>query len=67
MKPDWKDAPEWANYLAMDSDGGWFWYEHEPIVRGDCWVVTKGLSCYAGKWYWTETKEARPISSTKEN
>lgn len=29
-KPDWKDAPEWANWLAMDSDGIWWWYENEP-------------------------------------
>jgi hypothetical protein len=31
-KPEWKDAPEWANWLAMDGDGIWFWYEVEPIL-----------------------------------
>jgi len=30
-KPDWKDAPEWANYLAMDEDGAWWWYECKPF------------------------------------
>lgn len=30
MKPDWKDAPDWAQWLAMDSDGVWYWYETEP-------------------------------------
>jgi hypothetical protein len=30
MKPDWKDAPEWANWLAMDGDGYWYWYQGEP-------------------------------------
>ena len=30
MKPDWKDAPEWARYLAMDKDGTWWWYEIKP-------------------------------------
>ncbi|AVO23691.1 hypothetical protein [Xanthomonas phage XPP1] len=30
MKPDWKDAPEWARYLAMDNDGVWVWYAVEP-------------------------------------
>lgn len=30
MKPDWKGAPEWANWLAMDGDGMWFWHEYEP-------------------------------------
>ena len=30
MKPSWDDAPEWANWLAMDKDGCWWWYEKEP-------------------------------------
>lgn len=30
MKPDWKDAPAWANWLAMDDDGWWYWYEIQP-------------------------------------
>lgn len=30
MKPDWKDAPEWSNWLAMDPNGLWCWYEYEP-------------------------------------
>lgn len=32
MKPDWKDAPEWANYLARDGDGTWCWYEKRPTL-----------------------------------
>jgi len=33
MKPNWKDAPEWANYLAKDGGifGEWYWYEYEPL------------------------------------
>jgi hypothetical protein len=31
MKPSWDHAPEWANYLAMDSDGCWYWYEKPPV------------------------------------
>ena len=30
MKPNWKDAPEWANWLAMDLGGYWWWYEYKP-------------------------------------
>lgn len=30
MKPSWNDAPEWAQYLAADKDGAWYWYESEP-------------------------------------
>jgi hypothetical protein len=32
MKPDWKDAPEWATHLAMDCFGDWWWCEHEPEI-----------------------------------
>lgn len=30
MKPDWKDAPEWATWLAMDCIGSWWWWVKEP-------------------------------------
>ena len=31
MKPSWKDAPEWANYLAQDYCNRWWWFEHKPF------------------------------------
>lgn len=34
MKPSWDDAPEWANWLAMDGDGEWIWYKDEPYWEG---------------------------------
>lgn len=37
MKPSWECAPEWANYLAMDDDGRWYWYEHMPNYRFNIW------------------------------
>jgi len=30
MKPDWKDAPDWAQWLAIDELGEWWWFEFEP-------------------------------------
>lgn len=30
MKPDWKDAPEWARWVSQDDDGQWHWWENEP-------------------------------------
>lgn len=41
MKPDWKDAPEWANWLAMDDNGSWNWYEHEPEFDGRDWWISR--------------------------
>lgn len=69
MKPDWKDAPEWANYRAMDSNGEWFWYECSPRSGFKSWLVSEGDQAYAGTEPegWRGTKEARPVSSTKEN
>lgn len=52
MKPDWDDAPEWAQWLAQDPDGVWYWTEREPLTRytdtgkdADAWnVALAGLA-----------------------
>jgi hypothetical protein len=41
-KPQWSDAPEWANWLAMDESGVWFWYESQPQFFHGAWC--NGLS-----------------------
>lgn len=38
MKPDWKDAPEWAKWLAQDDDGWFLWFGDAPYKRGDIWI-----------------------------
>lgn len=30
MKPDWKNAPNWAKWVALSTDGEWTWFEDEP-------------------------------------
>ena len=60
MKPDWKDAPKWAQYLAMDNDMQWNWFEYKPIQNGDYWITTeesrvKTALCET----WNETLESR--------
>jgi len=30
VKPDWKDAPAWAEYMAQDGNGIWNWFSHKP-------------------------------------
>lgn len=37
MKPDWNDAPEWAEWLAMDADGQYWWFEKEPKFEDEEW------------------------------
>jgi hypothetical protein len=61
MKPDWKDSPEWANWLAQDDDGSWFWFEAEPIVDDGSWVNFKQRYCAAGNGVgWRDSLERRP-------
>lgn len=71
-KPSWKDAPAWANWLAQDEDGEWYWYENEPELDLEQWNgVTGGRNIEAqsllgGKQVaytsnWQQTLEERPI------
>lgn len=68
-RPDWKIAPEWARYLAMDRDGSWWWFEHMP--RADeldgIWFRNKALPSQFCCAYrpddndmWAESLEDRP-------
>ena len=65
MKPNWEDAPEWANWLAMDADGEWYWFEEEPEIEGDGWDLYKSMQqnrhelASAGRC-WTQSLERKP-------
>lgn len=59
-KPDWKDAPEWAQWLAQDENGKWFWYEREPSKDQAQWSAPLGGRYEACVKEWDETKEPRP-------
>lgn len=64
MKPDWKDAPEWAKWLAMDEDGVWCWFESEPELESTFWVTDdkyQDASEPVNKW--KDSLEARPDDS----
>ncbi len=60
MKPNWKDAPSWANYLSMDMDGDWYWYENKPSAGNIDWLSDGGLSVPFSSIEWSETLESRP-------
>ena len=61
-KPSWDDAPSWANHLAMDNTGYWYWYEDCPMA---CFDRSRWI--YGGKHQkakgpdhaWYETLEER--------
>ena len=44
--PEWSEAPEWAEWLAIDNNGEWYWYERQisaDDMRG-AWDYGSGLS-----------------------
>lgn len=64
MKPDWRGAPEWANFLAMDADGEWHWFEYFPEELNVEWAEPIGRvteAGYFGDWPdWQKSLEASP-------
>ena len=59
MKPDWKDSPEWANYLAMDEDGSWYWHKTKPMMSGFDWASPSFASADT-QIHWENSLEERP-------
>ena len=65
---DWSSAPPWANFLALNADGEWYWFENEPTltigidthptraVTGRCMVATDAP-------HWTALVMERGVSS----
>ena len=62
-KPDWNNAPKWANWLAMDEDGDWYWYEDKPQhLSIGVWYSSPGKVEFAESSItqdWKETMERR--------
>ena len=63
VTPNWKEAPEWANYTARDEDGQWYCYETEPQMGKTLWLMDRAngrfeLAGIAPAWH--ETLEKRP-------
>lgn len=70
----WKDAPDWALWLAQDESGIWYWYSVEPVVEDLTrqWVFPSPghkteelLRAHVGPHNakWRTTKECRPHRS----
>ncbi|XTQ92600.1 hypothetical protein ACQR5W_11815 [Xanthomonas sacchari] len=62
-KPSWDTAPEWANWLAMDEDGEWLWYELKPFKSFENGFWVSAARCQPVTQPdkgWDETLESRP-------
>ena len=61
MKPSWNDAPEWAQYLAADKDGAWYWYECEPMAGDAAFIQDYSTDIdHAPLLNWRDSLESRP-------
>jgi len=64
MKPSWRDAPEWAQWLAQDRSGEWLWYENMPYIYNDKINIWSTLGeyrmCRKVNHNWKDTLEQRP-------
>lgn len=68
---DFDEAPEWANYWAMDKDGQAFWYDTEPYQEFKDWYWTgeygkKAPSFGLSPFYWKQSLTKRVPRIRKE-
>ena len=45
MLPDCSQLPEWVCWVAQDSDGSWWAYEHEPNMADAGWYENEVGRC----------------------
>lgn len=41
IKVNWEKLPNWANFVAMDSDGVWSCYAEKPLEGGTWWYMAE--------------------------
>jgi len=70
-KPDWNEAPEWAQWLGQDEVGEhrdhyWVWFENEPSQMSNGWIDRSAdgrcleTRDVATQQEWRKTLEQRP-------
>lgn len=74
-KPSWKDAPEWANWLAQDGDDSamWCWYREKPEAEslefsdGTISAFASSRGEVIGNWQYTlEQRPSHVVESTEK-
>jgi len=70
-KPNWKDAPDWANWLAQDENCLWCWFgkRPQPNINYQKWQPSLSIFDYENitpkimsNPDWQQTLEKRPES-----
>jgi hypothetical protein len=63
MIPNWENAPKWANWLAQDLSGHWWWYENKPKYsepHATRWVAQYGKCEPVDISHWKDSLQQRP-------
>lgn len=61
----WDNAPEWAGFIAQDSDGTWNFYERRPHARideGIWYAYGKHQPCAFHRPSWAKTLHEKPVA-----
>ena len=56
----WKDAPDWANFIAIDDDGCITWFENRPSHNDSFWYPDGGRYGTESLDGWQSTLQERP-------
>lgn len=64
-RPSWSDAPEWAQWLAQDAGGRWFWFLCKPMPLSRTFDFGKtarfaNTGAIPASHDWRQTLEQRP-------
>lgn len=67
-EPDWQEAPDWAQWWAVDMIGRAYWYRDKPIADDPVWVPSGGIEkdrlktakAYGFSGNWDESLRERP-------
>ena len=65
-KPLWKDAPDWANFMAQDRDGCWCWFEKCPKLITTMWRNPHGKYATIDVDNWEDSLQERPVECKLE-
>jgi Lar family restriction alleviation protein len=66
-KPSWDDAPEWAQWLAQDENGYWYWHKECPTAGTQLWASGSTIYKHAAVFSdWKDSLEQRPAPPEPE-
>jgi hypothetical protein len=66
--PDWANAPEWANWFAIDEHGTGWWCSKKPFIENNIWRVPDGSAWTKSGHFdptnWRTSLQQRPQTET---